>query len=292
MENIGTAAQWYYTSYMIFGAFLLFQLIVAVVLEQFGAAAAEEADDNPITPDHIDDFATVWREYDPMSTNLIDFGTVPLLIRNLPLWHTPLFMPMIDEDPRITEILELELPIPDSLIMQLMDLARVKAHDGKAHYVETFFSLVKHTYKVDKLSEELQEEMADILMQGYPSLEVVPLDKKADGGQHVAAMKIQTAMRAKLGRRKVIQRRALRTAAQDLGREALDAKAKGLQPKGLPTLDVAATPKEGSETQAAANGQADVVTSSNPVPVVAAAGKVGKVLPPVQTTPRKEGLPD
>merc|ERR1712100_900222 len=76
------------------------------------------------------------------------------------------------------------------------------SHGGKAHYVETFFSLVMYAYKVKfknrwkgTLDEDILMEMTQQLTAGFPSIEAVDSTASDSATQNFAALKIQSITR-------------------------------------------------------------------------------------------------
>ena len=104
----------YFVIYMIFVSALLFELLTAIVLDQFNAL--DDAEENPVPPGLIANFADCWAHIDPNATKLIPLHKVlPLLMAMNP----PLFESKRDA----------------VLAVQKMELATVgQAPDLKIHY--------------------------------------------------------------------------------------------------------------------------------------------------------------
>jgi len=192
MEQVSYYAWIYYVAYYILGTNLLFQLIVAVVLEQFSAAAAEE--EAVVTPDDIEEYATTWSQMDPKGTHYISFGQVPLFLKSL---EPPLG---IGNEANTIEV------------MQFMKETELSAYKGRAHYVETFFQLVMFAYKrkfknrwKGTLDEDILLDMTSRLTKGFPSIEEVNHDDSDTALQNFAALKIQSITRKRQAHKRMIR---------------------------------------------------------------------------------------
>lgn len=188
MEEVSPQAWIYYSSYMIVGSSLLFQLIVAVVLEQFGSAAAE--DEAVVTPDDIENYAVAWTHMDPEGTNYMSFGKLPLFLRAL--------------DPPLG--VGDEATTADILVF--MNETALMSHGGQVHYVETFFSLVTYAYKrkfgrrwKGTLDEDMLIDMTKLLTEGFPSVQTLNLGEANTAEENFAALKIQSLHRKKMAAR-------------------------------------------------------------------------------------------
>jgi len=184
MDQVSKQAYIFYVAYMIVGSDLLFNLIVAVVLEQFSSAAAEEDDSAVVKPDDIDNYRDAWLIFDRSSTHLIDFGTLPSFLKAL---DEPLGLP---RDATTADV------------MDFMKESRLMSHGGKAHYVETFFSLVMFAYKnkygtrwKGTLDEDMLIEMTKTLTEGFPTIATVDSGSADTAVSNFAALKIQSITR-------------------------------------------------------------------------------------------------
>lgn len=218
MQNSGAQAWLFYSSYMIIGSSLLFQLIVAVVLEQFGSAAAEE--EAVVTPDDIENYAVAWTHMDPRGTNYMSFGKLPLFLKAL---DSPLG---VGDEATTADVLV------------FMNETALMSHGGKVHYVETFFSLVTHAYKVKygrrwkgTLDEDVLLDMTKLLAEGFPTVSTLNLNEGNTAEENYAALKIQSLHRKKMAGRKA----ALRS--QNGSMEPAQSPAAGaLSPPALPGM--------------------------------------------------------
>jgi len=191
MENVHKKAWIYYFTYMILGSSLLFQLIVAVVLEQFASAQSEE--ESVVRPDDIEQFAMVWREFDPEEDQLIPFAQLPSFLKNL--------------DPPLG--IGMDASTKDQMIF--MRETGLKSHNSQAHYVETFFCLVIHAYK-SKLGRRWKGTLdADIIkdltaeVQSYfPTIDSIDNTNESDAVQNFAALKIQSITRRRMASKRSV----------------------------------------------------------------------------------------
>jgi hypothetical protein len=192
MEHVSPYSWIYYVSYMIVGSSLLFQLIVAVLLEQFTAAAQEE--ESIVTPDDIEEYATVWREFDPQTTFTIKAEDLPRFLRHM--------QPPLGLGPDASS----------QEVMKYIKESELKVAINGAHYVETFFSLVTYVYKAKykhrwsgKIDEAVLLEMTSQLTEGFPSIGEVDYkdDYSSDAIASYAAVKIQSIERKRQAGRRV-----------------------------------------------------------------------------------------
>lgn len=248
MDNVSKYSWIYYVAYMIIGSSLLFQLIVAVVLEQFSSAQAEE--ESVVTPNDIDLYAATWQVYDPGSTHLIDFGQLPIFLKNC---GTNLGVKQ-GHDATTKEV------------MDFMTESQLMSHGGKAHYVETFFSLVMYAYKVKyknrwkgTLDEDILMEMTQQLTAGFPSIEAVDSTASDSATQNFAALKIQSITRKRQAHKRSAAKR---------------------EEKGLPALEASTAPPAAAVVAAAA-------APIPPVPPMPAPKPAGSAL----DSPRVPGPP-
>jgi len=195
METVSPYAWVYYCVYMIVASYLLFQLIVAVVLEQFSSAAQE--DDAVVTPDDIEAYAVTWRDMDPDNTQYISLAQLPIFFKALD--------PPLGLGPDAT----------NSEMMEFFGNIQLGLHGdhGQAHYVDTFFSLVKNAYQ-EKYSHrwsgnlpiDIQYEMTQQLLAGFKSRVEVPPSAEQPALENFAALKIQSIARARAGKKKSLQK--------------------------------------------------------------------------------------
>jgi len=195
METVNAYAWIYYCVYMIVASYLLFQLIVAVVLEQFSSAAQE--DDAVVTPDDIEAYAVTWRDMDPDNTQYISLAQLPIFFKSLD--------PPLGVGPNVT----------NSEMMDFFGMIelRLHGHQGQAHYVDTFFSLVKNAYQKKyehrwsgNLPVDIQYEMTQQLLAGFPTRVEVPLSTEQPALENFAALKIQSIARARAGKKRCLQK--------------------------------------------------------------------------------------
>jgi len=194
MENVSPYAWIYYFTYMIVGSNLLFQLIVAVVLEQFGSAKEEE--ESVVSPDTIEMFATTWREMDPQQTHLIAFGQVPIFLK---LLGDPLGLPS---------------DATTKQIMEFLKETELKSHNGQAHYVETFFTLVMYVFKKKyknrwkgTLDQNILMDLTQQLTAGFPSIDNVHVGDEAATVKEYAALKIQSITRKRQAAKRSLKKK-------------------------------------------------------------------------------------
>jgi len=194
MDQVSQAAWVYYVSYMVIAAYLLFQLIVAVVLEQFTGMMAEE--DSIVSPDDIENFSVAWRELDPNYTEYISLAQLPMLLGGPNAVDPPLGLG------------------PDAGGKDMMTLfnklnLNVHGETGRANYVEVFFALVLNAYKEKhghrwsgNLPDGVLLEMTEKLKAGFQSVGEIADETAKPALENYAALKIQKIARGRFGKKK------------------------------------------------------------------------------------------
>jgi len=143
----GGHASLFFVSYMIIGSSLMFNLVVAVLLDEFSSMGKAEAYE--VTPDAIDNFAAAWQDLDPTGSYEIPASQLVALLKSVP---PPLGVgPNGDTSAAHLHMLKVNAPL----------------NNGNAHFVETFVSLVRHAYKVDHLDKVLYQNVVSQLISVF-----------------------------------------------------------------------------------------------------------------------------
>ena len=129
----------FFVSYMMIVSMIMFNLLIAVVLEQFATVMKNDA--SLVTPDHIAHFAQEWARFDPEASHWIQVHDLVILLKRLPP--------------------PLGLRDGVSPVYALADHLYVPSHGGRCHYIETLSALVRHAYDSNEVDEELT--MSDYL---------------------------------------------------------------------------------------------------------------------------------
>merc|ERR1711959_24994 len=72
MDANGGVSSLFFLAYMVIASSLLLNLVIAIMLEEFTAAA--RFDQFRITPEDMENFTEVWAEYDPAATLTVPMG--------------------------------------------------------------------------------------------------------------------------------------------------------------------------------------------------------------------------
>jgi len=151
MAQYGWGAATFFVSYMFVGASLMFNLVIAILLDEFSSMGA--SDHYEITPDNVGEFAQAWQDLDPSATFQIPCKKLPVLLRMV---QPPLGVGK-DASPAEAHLMLLKVNAP--------------LHQGQAHFVETFVALVRFAYKVDHLDQELYKQVVGQLNLRFPTLD-------------------------------------------------------------------------------------------------------------------------
>ena len=124
----GGKASFFFVSYMVIGSSLMFNLVIAILLDEFSSMGA--SDSYEVTPDAITKFGEHWQALDPSGSYVIPAKKLVALLRSV---EPPLGVG----------------PNGNAAEAHLM-LLKVNAplNAGHAHFVETFVALVRFAYKV------------------------------------------------------------------------------------------------------------------------------------------------
>merc|ERR1712216_865657 len=80
--------------------------------------------------------------------------------------------------------------------ISLLSHLQIKQFNGKAHFVETFIALVRRAYNVQELDTQLYNQIAEQLLETFPTLKEVAQESDEHGViQTIAATKMQALMR-------------------------------------------------------------------------------------------------
>jgi len=136
---------------MMIVAFIMFNLLIAVVLEQFSAVMKQ--DQAVVRPDHYIAFAVEWARFDPNCTHWISIKDLVVLLKRLP---PPLGM---REGTSPVHALGESLYIP--------------SYKGRVHFVETVTALIRHAY--DSLESDEGLNMSEFVSKYMDSSNPRPL---------------------------------------------------------------------------------------------------------------------
>jgi len=192
------AAWIFYVTYMVFGSYLMFNLVIAILLEEFSSAA--EQDSHLVTPEMIEQYAIAWRDLDPKATHFITCDILPMLLKRIP----PPLGAGQDADP--------------AAVIQLLKQLRVKQFKGTAHFVETFIALVLRAYKIQELDGHIYNEIVEQLVESFPSIKTIDQLDGHELIQTFAATRMQAVARGFKARKDLKQRREARRRLGGIGK--------------------------------------------------------------------------
>jgi len=194
-------ASWvFFVSYMIIVAYIMFNLLIAVVLEEFSFRMKQEV--APVRPEHLHKFAIEWARFDPECTHVISAKDLAVLLKRLP---PPLGLNGGGSSP----------------VSALSESLHIPCCDGEVHFVETVMALVRYAYDLEcddeavpmteNLSEFMDEQMvrplplvtmSKVIVRHFPS--VMEFEDNEEFIKTYAAMRMQATLRGHYTRGTVI----------------------------------------------------------------------------------------
>eukprot|EP01060_Flectonema_neradi_P029554 TRINITY_DN4105_c1_g2_i1.p1 TRINITY_DN4105_c1_g2~~TRINITY_DN4105_c1_g2_i1.p1 ORF type:complete len:1864 (+),score=261.13 TRINITY_DN4105_c1_g2_i1:89-5680(+) len=176
-------APFYFVSFMLLGTFIILNLIIAVILEDFFTAQAEEA--NLLTAMDVHNFTKTWKTYDPSGTATIPTTRLPGFLKAVP---PPLGLGGSKKPKDISKIVSGLYETPDGRVefrSVIIQCATVLFH---REVTDADVSLPPETQAVfDKRWSEI------VPFQ-------VPCTSTVEVSQSLAAMKIQSLWRGRVAR--------------------------------------------------------------------------------------------
>ena len=173
MVHSYTGAWIYWLAYMVIVAYLLFNLLIAIVLEEFSVRARQET--LLVNANHIAHFVECWRRLDPDCTHFILDTEIAILLKGL---QPPLGMPEGSVH-----------------LLAFQESLYVPSYEGKAHFVEVFTALLKNAYGTSEMNRIHEQCVAELAYE--VGIEFETMYGVEDTGQFVstyAAQKIQAAL--------------------------------------------------------------------------------------------------
>jgi len=173
----------YYLAFLLLNYFVLLNLFIAVILENFGQA--NKLEDSVLTPSDFAFFTEVWKEFDPQATQTINSSKVELILKKVP---PPLGFK--------------GLPLPTSKLMNILQEMNLADHgpDSIIHYVELLSALA---YRVsgEVLPDELENKTKLQYERAFPKLKTLP-ESNWPIAVIMAAAKIQAAAKGLIARKR------------------------------------------------------------------------------------------
>jgi len=144
----GSKVSFFFVSYMVIGSSLMFNLVIAILLDEFSTMGA--SDNYEVTPQAIEQFSDAWKQLDPAGSYSIPCKQLVTLLR------------MVEPPLGVGG----EATVNEAHLMMLK--VNAPLNHGQANFVETFVALVRHAYKVDHLDQVLYAQVVGQLMVAFP----------------------------------------------------------------------------------------------------------------------------
>eukprot|EP00656_Telonema_subtile_P054003 TRINITY_DN7944_c0_g1_i4.p1 TRINITY_DN7944_c0_g1~~TRINITY_DN7944_c0_g1_i4.p1 ORF type:complete len:1564 (+),score=583.71 TRINITY_DN7944_c0_g1_i4:124-4815(+) len=141
--SVHGAAWVYFCLYMVLVSYLLFNLLIAIVLEEFSVTMRQEQ--LYVSATDIALFAEAWRRYDTNGTHFIPATEVPVLLRAL-------------EPP-------LGVGAGSLHVMAFQEALYIPSENGNVHYVEVFTALLKHAYGTADINKMDRRCLTDLALE-------------------------------------------------------------------------------------------------------------------------------
>lgn len=181
MKTCGTnVAYLYFISFVFFCSFLMLNLFIAVIMDNF---AFLTEDSSILGPHHLDEFVTVWSDFDPRASGRIKHTEVCELLRQmLPPVGLGLKCPRIVAYKRLVQ----------------MNMTLFK--DGSVDYTATFFALVRTGLKIYTENANIKsndQALRKMLKETWPNISKRTLDlvipRTPRNAEHMTVGKIYSA---------------------------------------------------------------------------------------------------
>jgi len=192
-----THAWIYFVFFCVFVGGLLFELITAIVLDEFGKMGQYE--DLPVTPDMISNFNDHWAQLDPKAKQLIPQHKLLPFLRSI---EPPIFK---DDREAGSEVFKMNIATvlgPKNVLM--------------VHYVDTLLAVVRYVF-IQKLGEEVGDdidhtmiespELTERIVHAYPRLKDIDKMGPRDFKKEMAATKMQHLFHRNKARKEMARQR-------------------------------------------------------------------------------------
>ena len=150
-QTCGTnMSYFYFTSFVFLSSFLMLNLFVAVIMDNFDYLTR---DSSILGPHHLDEFIRVWADYDPAATGRIHYTDMYEMLRNI---APPVgFGRKCPYRLAYKHLIRMNMPV---------------AEDGTVHFTTTLFALIRESLSIkmrpveemDEADEELRQTLRKI----------------------------------------------------------------------------------------------------------------------------------
>ncbi|KAG8313218.1 hypothetical protein J6590_006777 [Homalodisca vitripennis] len=142
----------YFVSFIFFCSFLMLNLFVAVIMDNFDYLTR---DSSILGAHHLDEFVRIWAEYDPNATGKIHYTEMYDMLKNI---DPPLgFGNKCPNRLAYKKLIRMNMPIDD---------------DGKVNFTTTLFALIRENLSIKMRSAEemdqADEELRETVKQIWP----------------------------------------------------------------------------------------------------------------------------
>eukprot|EP00818_Percolomonas_sp_WS_P004657 CAMPEP_0117436504 /NCGR_PEP_ID=MMETSP0759-20121206/1040_1 /TAXON_ID=63605 /ORGANISM="Percolomonas cosmopolitus, Strain WS" /LENGTH=1762 /DNA_ID=CAMNT_0005228103 /DNA_START=105 /DNA_END=5393 /DNA_ORIENTATION=- len=166
----------FFVSYVIICTFVIMNLFVAVILDNFETQMRFE--DSALNSGDLTKFAEIWSEFDPKATYLIRTEFLKNLLQRV---GPPLGLPVdCTRADLIRKLVSLDIP----------------EHQGKIHFIETLIPLARRVYNVELPPHE-RRKLEKNLARRFKSLKTMSSTLGYTTGEYFAATYIQAAYRGR-----------------------------------------------------------------------------------------------
>merc|ERR1719421_1901091 len=194
----------FFVVYQVFVSALLFELLTAIVLDEFGDQ--DDSDEVTVPPSFVSNFTDTWVHYDPDADHLIPLHNMTKLMLELD-------PPVFDDKKEAT------------IALSKMNIATVgESPNLEVHYVDALTAIIKYLFvkkyagKVDGVEDALDCTFAEApqvtsnIVNAFPDMKkklAVDNEAKPVGNfaEHFAATMLQNQHKAKKGRKKAAAQR-------------------------------------------------------------------------------------
>ena len=198
----------YFCSFTTIGSFVLLNLVIAIILENFETSSAKE--EYPIKPNDFDHFAAIWSRFDPYATQYIPAQSLEEILY---LVGPPLGLgPTAKQITMVRFIKSLNIPL---------------APGNRLHFAVTLFALSQQVAGVDLPDGVVQANIERVVRRLFPRSLITAKDLDANGeplsginpqyglAEEYAARWVQKAFRNWRSRKRMMESRArMKEAAQ------------------------------------------------------------------------------
>ncbi|WAR31931.1 CAC1A-like protein, partial [Mya arenaria] len=145
-------AYMYFTAFIFFCSFLMLNLFVAVIMDNFDYLTR---DSSILGPHHLDEYTRVWAEYDPGATGRIQHTDMYEMLRNM---EPPVgFGKKCPYRLAYRKLIRMNMPVAD---------------DGTVHFTTTLFALIRESLGIKtSITEQMDrkdEEMREVIQRLWP----------------------------------------------------------------------------------------------------------------------------